>query len=76
MRVPKPSLSAVVAYSGTRMECQNGSQGGGKFGRWIQLGQLVTFQDGEGEKLHSNCSRSHFISACLTGVGGLKFQGS
>ena len=31
MRVPKPDLSAVVAYSGTKMECQNGSQGGGKF---------------------------------------------
>ena len=23
MRVPKPGLSAVVAYSGTRMECQS-----------------------------------------------------
>ena len=23
MRVPKPGILAVVAYSGTRMECQN-----------------------------------------------------
>ena len=76
MRASKPNLSAVVAYSGTRMECQNGSQGGGKFWRWIQSGQWVTFQNGEGEKLHTNCSRSHFISTWLTGVGGLKFQGS
>ena len=48
--------------------------------RWIQSGQWVTFQSGEGEEKFGphmdNCSRSHLSPPCSTGVGELKFQGS
>ena len=47
--------------------------------RWIQSGQWVTFQSGEGEKFGphmDNCSRSHLSPPGSTGVGGLEFQGS
>ena len=47
--------------------------------RWIQSGQWVTFQSGEGEKFGphmDNCSRSHLSPPGSTGVVGLEFQGS
>ena len=47
--------------------------------RWIQSGQWVIFQSGEGEKFGRhmyNCSRSLLSPPGSTGVGKLEFQRS